>query len=150
MIAMAAIAVGFVMWQRKEKTSAVIQGVIAGRPRFGDTAERFTRMFDRSTIAVGDKVKFNRLLGTKLRQHTGLVTAVDGPKVTVATTEKFGKPGPSFDLHQTEIYERRIAGEPSDNATETVGASRPPPRPRDRERDLVILQWLQAQQSKGR
>lgn len=60
MIAMAAIAVGFVMWQRKDKTSAVIQGA------------------------------------------------------------------------------------------PPIGASRPPPRPRDRERDLVILQWLQAQQSKGR
>jgi hypothetical protein len=58
MIAMAALAVGFVLWQRKEKTNAVIQGV--------------------------------------------------------------------------------------------VGVSRPPPRPRDRERNAVILAWLQAQQSKGR
>lgn len=76
MIAMGAIAVGFILWQRKEKSGAVIQGFIAGQPRFGE--------------------------------------------------------GPAYD-----------------NACESIGSSRPPPRPRDRERDRVFTEWLLSQQSKG-
>lgn len=43
------------------------------------------------------------------------------------------------------LYTRRDKSSATINGL--VGASQPPPRPRDRERDAVILEWLRSKQN---
>lgn len=98
MIAMAGIAGAFVLWhQSQKKKSATIDGLprVSGRGRFGSSPPRYTQIFDRAAVAVGDRVRFRYMEHFKTRQHTGTVIETGSGMATVRA--KAGNQQPEID-----------------------------------------------------